>query len=119
MLCAEGLFGTLYPDMKPPHATKSGVRAPLRSKVDRRCRERITLNVPVRVISYGLLAESSEEAVCTDLSEGGVALETAAELNVGDVVVLEFRMRGEAAYRCHARLISRIGRRYGASFINP
>jgi hypothetical protein len=104
--------------MKPPHATKSGVRAPLRSKIDRRRRERIALNVPVRVISYGLLAESSEEAICTDLSEGGVALETAAQLNVGDVVVLEFRMRGEAAYRCQARLTYRMGRRYGANFIS-
>ena len=105
--------------MKTPQAIESDLRPPVRRKVDRRWRERVALNVPVRIISYGLLAENSQEAVCTDLSEGGVALETAAELNVGDIVVLEFRMRGEAAYRCHARLVSRIGRRYGASFVNP
>jgi hypothetical protein len=104
--------------MKSPQTIESDVRPPVRRKIDRRWRERIALNVPVRVISYGLLAESAEDAVCTDLSEGGVALETGAELNVGDIVVLEFRMRGEAAYRCQARLISRIGRRYGASFIH-
>jgi hypothetical protein len=104
-------------NMKTPQAIESDLRPPRRSRLDRRQRDRIALHVQVRVISYGLLAESSEEAVCTDLSEGGVSLETPAELNVGDIVVLEFRMRGEDAYRCQARLTYRMGRRYGANFI--
>src|SRR5215467_10376537 len=104
--------------MKTSDAIESDLRPSLRRRLDRRQRERVALHVPVRVISYGLLAESSEDAVCTDLSEGGVSLETPAQLNVGDIVVLEFRMRGEAAYRCQARLTYRMGRRYGANFIS-
>ena len=84
---------------------------------DRRRRDRIALKIPVRILSYGLLMEKSDAAVCTDLSEGGVSFETPAELNVGDIVILEFQLKGEAAYRCHARLTYRMGRRYGAYFL--
>jgi len=84
---------------------------------DRRRRERIALKIPLRVLSYGLLIERADEAVCTDLSEGGVAFDTAAELNVGDIVILEFRQKSELAYRCHARLTYRMGKRYGAHFL--
>ena len=84
---------------------------------DRRRRDRIALKIPVRILSYGLLMEKSDAAVCTDLSEGGVSFETPAELNVGDIVILEFQLKGEAAYRCHARLTHRMGRRYGAYFL--
>lgn len=84
---------------------------------DRRRRERIELRIPLRVVSCGLLMEKSDEATCTDLSEGGVAFETAAELNVGDIVLLEFHQKGEAAYRCHARLTYRLARKYGAYFL--
>lgn len=84
---------------------------------DRRLRERIALDIPIRILSCGLLMEKSDEAVCTDLSEGGVAFETAAELHVGDIVIIEFKLKGEATYRCHARLTYRMARRYGAYFL--
>jgi hypothetical protein len=84
---------------------------------DRRRRERIALRIPVRILSCGLLMERSDDAVCTDLSEGGVAFDTEAQLNVGDIVLLEFHQKGEAAYRCHARLSYRMGRKYGAYFL--
>jgi hypothetical protein len=29
---------------------------------------------------------------------------------VGEIVLLEFRQKGETAYRCHARLAYRLGR---------
>ena len=87
--------------------------------LDRRIRDRIALRIPVRVLSYGPLMEKTQEAVCVDLSEGGVALDTEAQLNVGEVVIIEFQLRGEAAYRCHARLTYRMGRRYGAYFLIP
>jgi hypothetical protein len=85
--------------------------------LDRRQHERIALKIPLRVLSYGLLMEKADEAICTDLSEGGVAFDTAAELNVGDIVILEFHQRGELTYRCHARLSYRMGQRYGARFL--
>jgi len=84
---------------------------------DRRRRERIALRIPLRVLSCGLLMERSDEAICTDLSESGVAFGTEAQLNVGDIVLLEFHQKGEAAYRCHARLAYRMGRKYGAYFL--
>jgi hypothetical protein len=84
---------------------------------DRRRRERIALRIPLRILSCGLLMQKSDEGVCTDLGEGGVAFDSDAELNVGDIVVLEFERKGETAYRCHARLTYRLKRRYGAYFL--
>jgi hypothetical protein len=84
---------------------------------DRRDRERVAVKIPLRVMSYGPLMERSDDAVCTDLSEGGVSLETEAQLNVGEIVILEFRLKGDPAYRCHARLTYRMGRRYGGYFL--
>lgn len=84
---------------------------------DRRRRERVTLRIPLRILTYGVLVDKANEAVCTDLSEGGVAFDSESELNVGDIVILEFHQKGEAAYRCHARLAYRMGRRYGAYFL--
>jgi hypothetical protein len=84
---------------------------------DRRRRERITLNIPLRILTYGVLVDKATEAICTDLSEGGVAFDCSSELNVGDIVILEFHQKGEAAYRCHARLAYRMGHRYGAYFL--
>jgi hypothetical protein len=84
---------------------------------DRRNRERITLDIPLRIYSFGPLADKSCEAKCVDLSEGGVSFETVSELTVGDVVILEFQMKGEAPYRCHARLTYRMARRYGGYFL--
>jgi len=84
---------------------------------DRRNRERIALKIPLRVLSYGPLMEKACNAICIDLSEGGVAFETADELNVGEIVILEFHLKGEASYRCHARLTYRMATRYGGYFL--
>ena len=84
---------------------------------DRRRRERIPLKIPLRILSSGLLIEKSAEATCTDLGEGGVAFECEAQLNVGEIVLLEFRQKGEATYRCHARLAYRMEKKYGAYFL--
>ncbi len=84
---------------------------------DRRRRERIELALPLRIVSCGILAEKIDAGICTDLSEGGVAFNCDSELNVGDIVLLEFQQKGESAYRCHARLAYRLGKRYGAYFL--
>lgn len=95
--------GTVFPELPPAF--------------DRRRRERIALQIPLRILTYGVLVDKSNNGICTDLSEGGVAFDCDAELNVGDIVILEFRQKGEAAYRCHARLAYRMGLRYGAYFL--
>ena len=84
---------------------------------DRRRRERIALAIPLRILSSGFLTEKCDAGTCTDLSEGGVSFTCSAELNVGEIVILEFQQKGEAAYRCHARLSYRLGHRYGAYFL--
>ena len=85
--------------------------------LDRRRRERIELAIPLRIVSCGLLMQKVDAGTCTDLAEGGVSFNCDAELNVGDIVVLQFQQKGEAAYRCHARLAYRLGKRYGAYFL--
>jgi len=85
---------------------------------DRRRQERVALGIPLRIWSYGTFIDKSNDGTCTDLSEGGVAFDCDSALNVGDVVVLEFRQRGESPYRCQARLSYRMGRRYGAYFLH-
>ena len=103
--------------MKHPRCQSAETVRELPAVFDRRSRERIALKIPLRVLSYGPLMEKSADAVCTDLSEGGVAFDTSSELNVGDIVVLEFPMKGEEPYRCHARLTYRMAKRYGAYFL--
>lgn len=82
----------------------------------RRC-DRIALKVPLRILSYGMLVDKSNDGTCTDVSEEGIAFDCESELTVGDIVMLEFHQKGEAALRCHARLIYRMGRSYGAYFL--
>jgi PilZ domain len=103
--------------MKDVRTYPNDAIADLPPHFDRRSRDRIAIRIPLRVLSYGPLAEKSSDAVCTDLSEGGVAFDTASELTVGDIVILEFRLKGETSYRCHARLTYRMGRRYGGYFL--
>lgn len=100
--------------MRPPGADALPELPP---SYDRRSRDRIALRIPLRVLSYGVLMEKCDEAVCTDLSEGGVAFDTNAQLTVGEIVILEFQLKSEAPYRCHARLTYRMGRRYGGYFL--
>ncbi|HUI84791.1 MAG TPA: PilZ domain-containing protein [Candidatus Binatia bacterium] len=103
--------------MKDARIEEHRVLPELPPSFDRRHRERVPLRIPVRILSCGLLMEKSDLGTCTDLCEGGVAFDSEAELNVGDVVVLEFVQRGESAYRCHARLTYRMGRHYGGYFL--
>ena len=103
--------------MKNVPSEHARVRPELPPSFDRRRRERIPLKIALRVLSYGVLVDRSYEAVCTDLSEGGVSFDCKSELNVGDIVILEFHQKGESVYRCHARLSYRMGRRYGAYFL--
>jgi len=84
--------------------------------VDRRQQNRIPLRLPVRIISRNPLAEVYHEGKCVDFSEGGLAFVTAADLDVGEVVDLEFRQEGET-YRCQVRLFYRARRRYGGHFV--
>jgi PilZ domain len=122
-LFADGIVVTLLltvehaRPMKQLRTHYDDIVSDLPPSYDRRFRERVALKIPLRVLSYGPLAEKSSEAICIDLSEGGVSFESTAELPVGDIVILEFQLRGEPAYRCHVRLTYRMARRYGGYFL--
>lgn len=103
--------------MKTVRQGTERVRPELPPSFDRRRRERVALAIPLRILSCGLLADRADVGTCTDLSEGGVSFDCDAELAVGEIVILEFHQKGETAYRCHARLSYRLGRRYGAYFL--
>jgi hypothetical protein len=103
--------------MKDLRSRYDAAVAELPPAFDRRDQERIALKIPVRVLNQGLLFERSADAVCTDLSEGGIAFETSAQLNVGEVVAVEFQSKSEAVYRCQVRLTYRMGPRYGGYFV--
>jgi PilZ domain len=86
---------------------------------ERRRGSRIPLRTPVRITYQGLRDEVSEDAICTDISETGIALETPADLYVGEIVDLEFRHPGADPVRVPVRLLYKIGNRYGAYFASP
>jgi PilZ domain len=86
---------------------------------ERRRANRIRLRAPVRIIYQGVLNESSEEGICTDLSEAGLGFETLASLYVGEIVEVEFRDQEATPFRFQVRLLYKMGNCYGAYFVSP
>ena len=85
----------------------------------RRRENRIRVNMPVRITYQGLLTEVSQEGICTDISESGIGFETEAGLYVGEVLYLEFPHQNAVPIRFQARLLYKMGNRYGAYFVSP
>jgi hypothetical protein len=75
--------------------------------------------MPVRIIYQGSLGEVSEDGTCTDISEAGIAFEAQTDLYVGEIVELEFRHQDADLFRFPARLLYKMGNRYGAYFVSP
>jgi hypothetical protein len=86
---------------------------------ERRRGNRIPIRIPVRITYQGLRDEITEDGICIDISETGVALETPADLFVGEIVDLEFRYPGADPVRVPVRLLYKIGIRYGSYFVSP
>ena len=85
----------------------------------RRRENRIRVNMPVRITYQGLLTEVSQDGICTDISESGIGFETQAGLYVGEIVHLEFPYQNAVPIRFQARLLYKMGNRYGAYFVSP
>ena len=86
---------------------------------ERRRKDRIQVRIPLRITYQGLRDEISEDGICTDISEAGIAFETPADLYVGEFVDLEFRRQDAGLVRFSVRLLYKIGNRYGAYFTSP
>jgi len=56
--------------------------------------------------------------MCTDISLDGVAFETKAKLFLQNTVELVFEIK-DKEFRRPARLLYRVGQRYGAYFVMP
>ena len=86
--------------------------------VDRRRHARIPHPVPIQIISHGALGDNSYDGMCTDISRDGVAFVTSANLFLQNIVDLVFEVKNKK-FRSSARLLYRVGQRYGAYFVRP
>jgi PilZ domain len=87
-----------------------------KTRAEGRRDERVQLTMPVLIIHHSAAGEQRNEAISIDISESGVAFETEANLNSGNLVELVFDANEESEYRRYARLLYRFGLRYGAYF---
>lgn len=84
---------------------------------DRRQQQRISLCSPVRIVAING-KPAAYNAVCCNVSHGGVAFETAAVLEVGKVVEFEFVYAVDQPCRYSSRILYRNGDSYGAYYVN-
>ena len=92
-----------------------------KKRAEGRRHERVRLMMPVLIINHSATGEQfdAEEGVSIDISKSGVAFETEADLNSGNLVELVFDVNEETEYHRYARLLYRFGPRYGAYFTKP
>jgi PilZ domain len=86
---------------------------------ERRRKSRVSTHVPITVTYSGPRDEITQDGICTDLSESGIAFETPADLFVGEIVDVTFRQKGAEAVRVSVRLLYKAGNRYGSYFMSP
>jgi hypothetical protein len=84
---------------------------------DRRRLERVLIRLPIRILGidnhpvcYG--------GVCTNLSRGGVGLETPARLEVGRIIEFEFVQVTDEVVRYWVRITFRHENRYGEYYVD-
>jgi hypothetical protein len=83
---------------------------------DKRRNDRLATHVPIRIVSLGG-SRVSLDGVCTDISISGLGLDTAAVLQVGDIVEFEFVQADDMPLRYRARILYRVGNHYGAYYL--
>jgi Protein of unknown function (DUF3037)/PilZ domain len=83
---------------------------------ERRKDERIPSHILLEIKTHSRSGERCVGAVCTDIGQGGLAFETEADLDVGDIVELKFSQNDHPFLVQQAKLVYRYGLRYGARF---
>ncbi len=93
---------------------------PATSQAERRRRRHPRFRGDFQVTVTLLLGNQYQklEAHCTDLSEAGIGILLAAELNVGEVVGLGFALPGAFPWELRAVLRYRRGYHYGFEFLS-
>ena len=84
---------------------------------DRRLQDRMLTNLPIRIVGIDGVP-TYYPGICTNLSRGGVGLETSARLEVGKVIEFEFVQATDEAVRYWVRILFRNDRRYGGYYVN-
>src|SRR5271157_3348666 len=107
------------PEKKIMNTTKTNVTAGLPPAVYQRRHDRIPFLARVQIISHGAFGDKSYDGMCTDISLDGVAFETEAKLFLQNMVDLVFEIENKIIFRESARLLYRVGQKYGAYFVRP
>jgi hypothetical protein len=88
----------------------------INSRFDRRHERRIPLRIPIRIFRPGATGRRYQTALCTNISEDGLAFETDAVLDLDSKLDIEFHQSGQPVFRRHVALLYRSNNRYGAYF---
>jgi hypothetical protein len=98
----------------------SSTPKPANSQAERRRRRhpRFRGNFSVTVTILLVNQYQKIEGYCSDLSEAGIGVLLAADLNVGEVVDLTFALPGSIAWELRAVLRFRRGYHYGFEFLS-
>lgn len=84
---------------------------------ERRQQERVAVRTPLRIVTVqGKPAVC--DAICTNVSHGGIAFETSATLPVGRMIEFEFALPSDEPCRYCVRVLYRTGNVYGAYYVN-
>jgi hypothetical protein len=84
---------------------------------DRRRHDRLMTRVPLRILQVNG-APASHDGMCTDVSIGGIGIDTAVALCPGQVVEFEFPGVEDTILRYRARILYRNGNHYGAYYLD-
>ncbi len=84
---------------------------------ERRQQERLPLYSAVRIVAING-KPAAYDAVCRNVSRGGMAFDTAARLEVGKVIEFEFIHMVDEPCRYFSRILYRQGDSYGAYYVN-
>ncbi len=81
---------------------------------ERRRNERLPTAVPLRLRRFEVVRPRA--ALCTDISEGGIGVDTAESLGVGEVVEIEF-VEADRVLTARCRVMYRQMQHYGLAFL--
>jgi hypothetical protein len=84
---------------------------------ERRQQERIPTCIPLRIVAINGKA-AGYDAVCRNLSHGGIAFDSGAALDVGKIIEFEFIHAIDQPCRYYSRILYRHGESYGAYYVN-
>jgi hypothetical protein len=104
------------PEAPPSSAQETAACSATEQSVERRLHDRVPLRRPVRLRKFNPSAWRA--GVCTDISDGGLGLETPELLEVNDLVEVELAGT-DGIILVHGRVVYRHIRRYGIALLHP